>query len=86
MRITLNTGRNEERYQILCRLAVDEYSRGRQNWSDMTDIDDSDGREIESLPILMMPIMRNESSHLPFVQAGYGDAIGDTRRLLRADF
>ena len=86
MRITLNTGRNEERYQVLCGLAVDEYSRRRQNWSDMLDIED-DAQDPETRPVLMMPIMRNElADELPLFQSIFGAAVGDMQGILRADF
>ena len=86
MRITLHTGKAEERYQILCGLVARDMER-RQSWSDMVDITDSESevQEVGFLPLLRVPIMRNQSP-LPRMRVALGNAVGDVRNLLQADF
>lgn len=86
MRITLHTSIAEERYQIICGLVARDMER-RQSWSDMADITDSESevQEVGSLPLLRVPIMRNQSP-LPRMRVELGNAVGDVRNLLQADF
>ena len=86
MRITLHTSIAEERYQIICGLVARDMER-RQSWSDMVDITDSESevQEVGFLPLLRVPIMRNQSP-LPRMRVALGNAVGDVRNLLQADF
>ncbi len=84
MRITLITGIQEERYQLLCSMLTDpvDYAESR-GWSDMVDID-SEPAEVHDYEMRPLVFIRPAAAIMHNHQPGV--AIGDLTRISRADF